>query len=106
MPRLIDADALKTVLQRDQRYNVISFDKRYDDVGFSYDQVMFTIDKQPTIDAEPIVRPHGIESTDDRGYTCYECSQCSIEYVRINGTPADNDYLYCPHCGAKIDEEA
>lgn len=94
--RLIDADALKTVLQRD---------KCYDNVGFSYDQVMFRIDKQPTIDAEPIVHPHLIESTDDRGCTCYECSQCSIAYVRINGTPGNNDYFYCPYCGVKMDEE-
>lgn len=32
----------------------------------------------------------------------YQCSECKAEYVLIDGTPKDNDYFYCPHCGARM----
>ena len=36
---------------------------------------------------------------------CYQCDQCKSEYVLIDGTPQDNDYNYCPHCGAYMKGE-
>lgn len=38
--------------------------------------------------------------TDER----YICSACFWEFNFIDGNPEKNDYLYCPHCGAKLDE--
>ena len=118
MPRLIDADTLKKVLQNDQRYNVKSFDKRYDNVGFSYDQVMFTIDKQPTIEAKPFVHGHWIVEdkfvpivrADDDGsaiktdfYNRVRVRCCSV----CHNEPLIDDFSYalwefCPWCGAKM----
>ena len=34
--------------------------------------------------------------------TIYKCSACKEEFVTIDGTPPDNLWNYCPHCGAKI----
>ena len=34
--------------------------------------------------------------------TIYKCSACKEEFVTIDGTPADNLWSYCPHCGAKM----
>ena len=34
--------------------------------------------------------------------TIYKCSACKEEFITIDGTPADNLWNYCPHCGAKM----
>ena len=39
------------------------------------------------------------------GDEIYRCSECKAEFLLIEGTPKDNDYLYCPHCGARMDGE-
>lgn len=58
---------------------------------------------------EPIViyLEHG-EWLDYEGFNgedVYVCSKCSAEFVLIEGTPKDNEYNYCPKCGAKMDGE-
>lgn len=35
--------------------------------------------------------------------TIYICSECKEEYVLVEGTPEQNNYSYCPNCGAKMD---
>ena len=30
------------------------------------------------------------------------CSNCNKEWLFYEGTPADNELKYCPHCGAKV----
>lgn len=54
----------------------------------------------------PSAERHGhwnaVEDWDD---VHYQCSECGAEFVLIDGTPQDNDYLYCPSCGAKMDGE-
>ena len=34
----------------------------------------------------------------------YTCSICNEDFYMIVGTPSDNNYKFCPHCGAKIDK--
>ena len=34
--------------------------------------------------------------------TYYECSSCGEAFSLIVGTPKDNGYNYCPHCGARM----
>lgn len=37
----------------------------------------------------------------------FQCSNCKEEFVLISGSPKENEYEYCPHCGCKMksDEE-
>ena len=34
----------------------------------------------------------------------FQCSKCEEEFVLISGSPKENKYEYCPHCGCKMDE--
>ena len=34
----------------------------------------------------------------------WECSECGHAQILLEGTPIDNDYNYCPNCGAKMSE--
>ena len=34
----------------------------------------------------------------------FQCSNCKEEFVLISGSPKENEYEYCPHCGCKMDE--
>lgn len=42
---------------------------------------------------------------------CYDtdviwmCGKCKAEYTLIDGTPLENEYFFCPHCGAKMTKE-
>lgn len=108
--RLIDVDALKSYIDackvcENCTERSVNCEYDCDMPDYLTPQIERILDEQPTIDAEPIVHAHWRKSTDDWGCTYYKCSQCSIEYILINGTPANNDYLYCSHCGAKMDEE-
>lgn len=37
--------------------------------------------------------------------TLYRCSVCGEEFYIENGTPQENQYCYCPNCGARLDGE-
>ena len=47
---------------------------------------------QPAADAKPVVHGHWTD-----GRLVYTCSVCGMGSV--------NDYRYCPHCGATMDEK-
>ena len=32
----------------------------------------------------------------------WSCSECDEPFILIDGTPIENKYYYCPHCGAKM----
>jgi len=57
----------------------------------------------PTVDAVPVKHGYWIPvkdwDTDER----YICSACFSEFCFLEGTPAEADCLYCPHCGAKME---
>lgn len=41
----------------------------------------------------------------DIGWANYKCSSCGECFVLEEGTPQENEYNFCPHCGAKMDKE-
>ena len=43
-----------------------------------------------------------IRQNDD--WIVYECSNCKMDWVFENDEPKDNEFNYCPKCGAKIIE--
>lgn len=68
----------------------------YEDV---LDAVIYDLEQEPTVDAEPVKHGHWI------GDFCSECGKdalCDCDKYEIYGTIHSD---YCPHCGAKMDEE-
>lgn len=45
------------------------------------------------------------EAETGEGSNTYRCSECGSVQTLLYGTPEENDWRYCPHCGAKMDEE-
>ena len=85
--RLIDADALTMVTEFIDGEKHEYFEK-------------FEIDDAPTIEAEPIRHGHWIYT--ERGFPlAYGYNRCSVCGRSIGLDSTD----YCPHCGAKMDEE-
>ena len=59
------------------------------------------IETAPTVEA----RPSGewIEVNDEADYDdTYECSECGKWFVLMYGTPEENNYNFCPNCGADM----
>ena len=91
--RPIDADALL---------------KKLNDNSIAYNAyVNHFILNAPTVYAMPVIYAHWIpcENETGEGSNTYKCSTCGEIQMIISGTPKDNGWKYCPHCGAKMDEE-
>lgn len=86
--RLIDADALKSYIDCGHL-------RPPTETCFSELDVVRMLDKQPTIDAEPVRHGRWLES--EKGVFpsyCGKCSECGATREREK---------YCPRCGAKMD---
>ena len=87
MPRYIDADLIlpemESKLDMQELYLPIHFQE-------------FIVDEIPSADVSP-VRHGRWEEQSDRDELV--CSYCNGGYTLYDETP------YCPHCGAKMDEE-
>lgn len=95
MPRYIDADALKdwseiVPLTGDGGIDINDFDEK--------------LASMPAADVASVRRGRWETKDGWDGDEYYACSSCGAEFVLIDGTPSDNDYNYCPNCGAKMDE--
>lgn len=56
-------------------------------------------------DIAPVHHGHWITQegwTPDDYY--YTCSICNEDFYIIVGTPSDNNYKFCPNCGARMDK--
>lgn len=104
--RLIDADALMEEI----RYFSVWVMKWNENRSLCREVLSETkksyldlLEESPTIDAELVRHGHWIKDRDalgiDRGWKCSEC-RCSVYQMTVES------YGYCPHCGAKMDEEA
>lgn len=100
MPELIDKNALICKF-----CNECQHCKRIEEIGGepTMCKTVMMIAEMPTVEAVP-VRHGRWETTEDYGGDCiYRCSVCGEKWVLIVGTPNDNNMLYCPLCGAKMD---
>lgn len=60
--------------------------------------------EQPTVDT--VRHAHWEQpSYFDEENGVFRCSNCKEEFVLISGSPKENEYEYCPHCGCKMDEK-
>ena len=57
------------------------------------------VDKQPTVDAEPVKHGHWIDCKGSNGNDYRKCSEC-LHTQEITGL-----LNYCPVCGTRMDEE-
>jgi Zn finger protein HypA/HybF involved in hydrogenase expression len=58
-------------------------------------EIIFVLDTEPRVDAEPVTHAHWIDTPN-----YWKCSNCGETYWSMN-----REFIYCPHCGAKMDEE-
>ena len=80
------------------------FYEHLDDVHIA--GAMNAIDEMPAADVAPVRHGHWIaEANWTLGDYYYTCSICREDFYMIVGTPSDNNYKYCPHCGARMDEK-
>ena len=64
------------------------------------------LDKIPAADVRPVVIGKWLEREDMYyGWNIWECSNCHEEFCIEEGTPKDNEYKFCPNCGAEMKEE-
>lgn len=101
--RLIDADEFINELS--QLYAYAGWDKR--DIHFSLSDVACNLEMMPVfnvvLDFQAETPKHG--HWDCNGFEPVRCSVCGITVDAINGIPwAIKSFNYCPHCGAKMDE--
>lgn len=67
-------------------------------------KVLEAIDAAPTIDPESL-RPTAHWENEDDYYgdsIVWCCSACKDRFILEDGTPEENNYEYCPHCGARM----
>jgi DNA-directed RNA polymerase subunit RPC12/RpoP len=64
--------------------------------------VINTFLNTPDIDTPDLQQGEWIEIEDYNGDIHYQCDQCGNEFILIDGTPKENNYNFCPNCGAKM----
>lgn len=58
-----------------------------------------------TADVQEVRHSKWIYDGSDIGWANYKCSSCGECFVLEAGTPQENEYNFCPHCGEKMDKE-
>lgn len=59
------------------------------------------LEHQKAEDVEPVVRGEWKEF--DADMNAYSCSACNEPQMFIEGNPEQNEYSFCPHCGAHME---
>lgn len=103
--RAIDADEFEKVIEAWIRMH---WGEAFtgDDVGSDFLEML---DEEPTLDVKPVVHAHWIpEYPNKRTGKAYwhKCSECGRSVFDNRQVSIDEmGYAFCPHCGAKMDEE-
>lgn len=108
--RLIDGDKLKELMK-----NLLTVKGEYADSFTNKDgyrsieiqRVIKYIDSAEKYDVSTIYHAHWIpcENETGEGSNTYKCSDCGEIQILIDGIPKEHGWNYCPHCGARMDEE-
>lgn len=91
--RLIDADELKRKMEDLVFYR--------GNIVIEIIDALHKVDECQTVDAEPVKHARWIDPV----HGVYKCSNCRsfLDFEGVNSGSGDANY--CPHCGAKMDEE-
>ena len=107
MARLIDADALIPLIQKDkiegENLDIIKAlgnGLQAETLNQACDRHIKIINSLPTIQAEPV--RHGEWLWDDH-YGHYKCSECKDFYPHNTTVILNNGFKFCPNCGLKMD---
>ena len=97
--RLIDANNLIEEIREERCYNCRNFkDMKCDYCGTA--DYIYMIEDMPAADVAPVTHGRWIEQKKYTSITMYDCSICGTR-IFDNG----HSLNYCPHCGAKMDEQ-
>lgn len=89
-------------IKRDDAINTV----RNTFTGMTADTLELRINDIPSADVAPVRHGRWESFEDVFMETCYECSECGLAfYLADGGTPKENEYHYCPNCGARMDGE-
>lgn len=71
---------------------------------FGADRSIDLIEELPSAQPE---RKRGKWIEDDDGWdgVIWRCSECDALFTLVDGTPEENEYYFCPHCGADMRED-
>ena len=67
-------------------------------------EILDIVSEQPTAKAERHAHWEQPSYFDEENGV-FQCSNCKEEFVLVSGSPKENGYEYCPHCGCKMDEK-
>lgn len=99
MADLIDREELLLILKKnDEQY--------WNSKGGGYAVSQDIIDEirfMPKVDTERHAHWEQPSYFDEEN-NVFQCSNCKEEFVLISGSPKENEYEYCPHCGCKMEE--
>lgn len=99
--RLIDADALKTKIQK---IKAEALEHGFAPESVCGDILLNFLDNAPTIEAKPVVHAHWINYNDMFPCQCSNCSGFALSFD-IGNYQKEIESDFCPHCGAQMDEE-
>ena len=94
------------VLQHMVRWGIISDEKMKEALKIAINSLkvdeMYQLEKEDADEFIPKRTGHWeIEDMFD-GDVAYRCSACNELFCIIEGTPKDNEYNFCPNCGADM----
>lgn len=78
----------------------------YHDTHYIRAEAVSAIGRMEAADVQEVRHGQWMPVEDVYMDTCFKCSECGLEfYLADGGTPKENEYNYCPNCGAKNEEE-
>lgn len=101
MPKYIDADALRMLIIETCQAAFQMTDTR----ELSLAEII--LDGIEQLPPEPVRQEvHAAWVLFDEDANAWSCTACDEPQIFIEGTPKQNEYRFCPHCGATMDLDA
>lgn len=89
MSRYIDADVAWAIIKRAMPLN------QRENLAKAFEQI-------PSADVKEVVRGEWVERDEYYDDIVYRCSACRTDFCLYEGTPQENEWNFCPNCGADM----